>query len=524
MNDAPRPPEAHCPLERFRSALQEPARVQSRVLRAILRRNADCEFGRRFGFAGIVGPAQFAARVPVSTYDDLQPAIERMAHGDPAVLTAEAVCAWEVTGGSSGGAKLVPYTASGLDEFRAGLQPWLAALRAWRPSAFAGRAYWSISPAARRPATTPSGQAIGMPSDAAYFGESLGREIASTLAVPAEVGRLTDVDAWRRATLLHLVACEDLALVSVWSPTFLLELLRHLVRDARAVADEVCRAAGGATGMSGSPAHLRRRAELLLDVAAGPSPEWSRLWPRLALLSCWDHAAAGPHAQALRAAFPGVALQGKGLLATEGLVTVPVECGADPVLALESGFFEFVDAAGVARMAHELEPQREYDLLMTTSSGLYRYAIGDRVRVTGHVGATPALRFVGRSGVVSDLCGEKLDETFVASALASLNVRFALLLPRLAPPGYVLVLDAAELPRHAAVDAARRADAALCANPQYAYARRLGQLAAVEAAPVEAPVGAWMARGERRGQRLGDIKLPALCVQADAAGAFGIVP
>jgi len=498
--------------ERFRRALRDPALAQARVLRSILERNAGCEYGRRHDFAAITSAASYRARVPIVGYEDLRRDIERMASGDPGVLTTEPVVAFEQTGGS-GGAKLVPYTAAGLAEFQAGLLPWLDALHALVPDIGQGRSYWSISPACRAPALTPAGMRIGMPSDAAYFGDAFGRRLLALLAVRPEVGALQDIAAWRRQTLLQLAACTDLVLISVWSPTFLLELLRHLLADAEEIARELAESALAATA---SDTHARApfdgssRAHALLRVARMAQPDWRILWPRLALISCWDQAQARPYAQQLKQLFPGVILQGKGLLATEGLVSIPLDATADPVMALESGYFEFVDRAGRAHGVEEVAVGDEYDLLLTTSSGLYRYAIGDRVCVTGFVERTPTLRFLGRSGVTCDLCGEKLDEAFVGTALRALDLPFAMLVPERDPPGYALVLDAEESLRDDAQCAAETVERVLRANPQYDYARRMGQLAPLRIRRARDPLAAWIARGVARGQRLSDIKLPAL--------------
>jgi len=520
MLDAAANAESSFPWSRFQSALGAPEAVQARVLRRILARNSASEIGRRFGFASIDGPEGFRRRVPVLAYDDLRPSIERMAHGEVDVLTSEPVLVWEETGGSSGGAKLVPYTMSGLDEFRGGLLPWLESLERAVPAAFAGRAYWSISPAARPDRRLPGGQHVGMSSDAMYFGESVAQRLVASLAVPPQVGSIDRIETWRRLTLLHLAACEDLAFVSVWSPTFLLQLLSHLAAEACDIADDL-KHGRIASGLS-APRADERRIELLIDVARSPLPQWQRLWPHLALISCWNHAGAEGYARELQSYFPDAVMQGKGLLATEGLVTVPIDAGHDPVLALESGFFEFVDRGGCARMAHEVEVGADYEVLMTTSSGLYRYAVGDRVRVTGRIEATPTLRFIGRAGVHSDLCGEKLDEAFVAESLRRAGTMGAMLVARTSGPGYVLVVDADATSEDAAHAAAASVETALCANPQYAYARRLGQLVAVTSARVRDPVAVWLNRGTKRGQRLGDIKIPVLCPGEDGARAFGI--
>jgi hypothetical protein len=149
-------------------------------------------------------------------------------------------------------------------------------------------------------------------------------------------------------------------------------------------------------------------------------------------------------------------------------------------------------------------------VLITNESGLYRYAIGDRVRVHGFAGRAPLLEFLGRAGVNTDLVGEKLTEEFVARALASLGAGFAALAPDHEGKGYVLLLDARVVAPSAAEDLAHRCDLGLRANPQYAYARDLQQLAPVRALCCTDPLARFLAAGLRAGQKLGDIKPPAL--------------
>jgi len=132
---------------------------------------------------------------------------------------------------------------------------------------------------------------------------------------------------------------------------------------------------------------------------------------------------------------------GKGLLATEGVVSIPLMGYAAPVLCVNSAFFEFVDDAGCIRLAADLEHDACYEVILTTANGLYRYRLGDRVRVIGSAGRTPLLSFLGRAGVVSDLCGEKLAEAFVAGCLRDFG-GFAMLAPSREPrPHYKLYVD-----------------------------------------------------------------------------------
>jgi hypothetical protein len=79
----------------------------------------------------------------------------------------------------------------------------------------------------------------------------------------------------------------------------------------------------------------------------------------------------------------------------------------------------------------------------------------------------------------------------------------------------VLLLDAAEVSETEAQALAPRVDAGLEADPQYAYARRLRQLAPLRAVRCAGPLASWIDDGLRRGQRLGDIKPCALYTHGD---------
>src|SRR5262245_46314914 len=226
-------------------------RSQPALMRKILADNAGSAFGRRHDFDHIDTVERFRAQVPIRDYDGLRPFIERVAAGQSGVLTSAPVIAFEETGGSTSGRKLVPYTAASLAAFRAAVLPWLGDLADQRPDTFAGRAYVAVSPATRAPRVTAGGIAVGLPSEGAYLGADLAAAIAAVLAVPPEVATIRDVDAWRLATLRQLVSATDLTFISVWSPTFLIGLIEAL------------------------------------PASAGQPIDTQRLWPRLATISAW---------------------------------------------------------------------------------------------------------------------------------------------------------------------------------------------------------------------------------------------
>ncbi|MCK7481133.1 MAG: GH3 auxin-responsive promoter family protein [Candidatus Moduliflexus flocculans] len=237
----------------------------------------------------------------------------------------------------------------------------------------------------------------------------------------------------RERTLASLAAAHDLEMISVWSPTFLLRLLDDL-------------------------------------------PDPGEIWPRLKLVSCWTAGASRGPAAELRARLPHAHLQPKGLMSTECVVTVPDACDR-PVLNPQ-GFFEF-ERHGQVLLSDELEPGATYEVIATTASGLYRYRTGDLVRCAGHSDAeVPVLEFLGRTGVVSDLVGEKLVEVFVQEALAE-SPGWCFLTVQPGGAGYAVVTQAGVPVDLGAVEAR------LKRNPQYAHAVLLNQLSPLVHRPVD---------------------------------------
>jgi len=515
----------------FQAALAHPAEVQAAGLRDLLRRHAGSAYGRRFGFARIRTVRDYQDAVPIVSWDDLAPWIGAIARGERGVLTSEAVLVFETTGGSSGGAKYVPYTAGLLAEFRRALAAWMVDLYRHRPALTAGGAYWSVSPAARAREVTPGGIPVGFEDDAQYFGPLERWALRRLILTPPELAAVTDMTASRYVALRFLLQSPDLAFVSVWNPSFLTLLVEPLGAWAPRLLDDVER--GTLTppvplppGVAGRLARRLRpqpaRARALragLDSTGGLRP--GEVWPRLQLISCWAGAGAARLLPELEAVFPGVEIQGKGLLATEGVVSIPLVGHPGGAVAVTAHFYEFVsvDAPGERpRLVHELDAGATYSVVFTTGGGLYRYALGDAVRVVGRVGATPLVEFVGRAGLVSDVCGEKLAEAHVArvldAATAGLGVRcaFVLLAPELAaPPYYALFVGAPAAGDEALARLAALVDTRLAENPAYAYCRRLGQLGAVRAVRVgHRAAAAYLDRCAGLGQRPGAVKPLAL--------------
>ena len=92
----------------------------------------------------------------------------------------------------------------------------------------------------------------------------------------------------------------------------------------------------------------------------------------------------------------------------------------------------------------------------------------------------------------------------------------AVLTPRAGVAGYELLVDAG----HAACVDLAAIERGLCANPQYAYARKIGQLAPLVLKEIKDLPGKLIARGLAEGRRMGDIRTSGL-LRAPLAGEIG---
>lgn len=457
--------------------------VQMTYLNALLRRNYLTSYGLRYEFHTVHSYAEFTERVPLSVYEDYEPYIRAIADGRKQVLTAEDVTLFEPTSGSSGGRKLIPYTKTLQQEFQCGIYPWLYDMYSRTEGICEGMSYWSITPVTSGKSYTKSGIPIGFEEDTAYFGKLEQAVMRHLFAVDSSVKFSGSMEEFYFCTALQLLECRKLSMISVWNPTFLTILCDYMQDNARLLARQL-------------PAG--RGMQLLW---AAYENRFDRVFPYLKLISCWADGSAADDIGSVTKRFPGVYLQPKGLLATECFASFPLIGEEGARLSIYSHFFEFRRLSdGRILTADRLHPG-EFELIVTTGGGLYRYQIGDIVEVLAvYPDAPPRMRFLRRSGISSDLCGEKLTESFVRNVCRALGIAEEFCL--LAPEGkrYCLYTTAA----HVTDDVL---DTALCESYHYNYCRQLGQLQKAQVCRVSGnPAQRYLERLTAEGMRLGDIK------------------
>jgi len=491
---------------RLRAWRDRPMDAQWQVLRDILQRNRDTEYGTRYGFGSIGSIGDYQRAVPVVAYDDVSDYVTRMTRGERNVLTAEQPLYYCCTSGTTGTPKFNAITPHYRAQWQTAVHAFVYDLFRDHPRAGNHEVLYFVG--STRLGVTEDGTPYGTMSGYNYT--TLPRVAQKLYAVPYEVFQIPDLDL-KYYTLVRLAVTRRLSFCVAITPTPLISVARTLERNAedivRDVHDGSMRRAGElpseiravlAPRMTPDPARARQLEAL---VRAGTCNA-TAVWPDIAVITCWIGAAAGMYVPELRACYPGVPLRDAIFSATEGWCNVPLrDDRPGGPLAIHSHFYEFIpeesyeaDDRPVLTL-DQLEPGKRYFILLTTGGGCYRYDLKDVMQVDDRWGAVPTVRFVYKGKHCSNLSGEKMTEGHVNEAIGrlraarpDLTVVFFVAVPRQqsGDMGYDLYLEA-EGDRAGVAEALDRDLQDI--NWEYGSHRGCGDLTALRVVPL-AP-GAW---------------------------------
>jgi len=371
------------PLKTVDAFTERPVETQTRVLRDLLRRAADTEWGRRYGFGAIARSANVVAAyqdaVPLHDYDDLREDAKRIRKGAADVTWPGTFKYFAVSSGTVSEGKIIPVSTELVENDRAF-------------SMGAGINYIAQTGNLKLMAGSHLTLPGRIEEDPDYPGTLVG-EISGLLAehapeffrylyqaVPNEVAFLPNWEQKLRAIAERTVD-QDIRML-VMAPTWGLVLFDHLL----AVYNE--RNAGTASTVA-------------------------EVWPNLQLFISGG-VALRSYRDLLNAQI------GKDIDfietygASEGFFSFQNDL-ADPamLLHLDNGlFFEFVrldelhDDAPRRYTIADVEPGVRYALYVTTCSGLWSYAVGDVVRFTQTF--PHKIMVAGRTSEMIDKYGEAL--------------------------------------------------------------------------------------------------------------------
>ncbi len=365
----------------------EGADIQRKILQNLLKKAARTEIGRRYHFSGMataMDPYQeFRNRVAPVEYEDIRPDVMRMVNGERDVLWPGVTSNFAQSSGTSGGkSKYIPITAEGLrvNHYQGGYD--------------AVAHYLRLNPKSRM---------------FAGKGFILGGSFANELNPQNPAVRVGDLSATlinRIPQIVNLARIPDkkTALMANWEEKL----------PALAAAAENA----NVTNISGVPSWFltvikticeRRGVEKISDV-----------WPNLEV---FFHGGISfePYRDEYRALTDPTRMHYlETYNASEGFFAVQNDF-SDPAMLLivDAGvFFEFIPVDGGNPIPiWEVSQGEVYEMLITSVNGLWRYRLGDTVRVES---VSPLkIRIAGRTKSYINAFGEELMEDNAERAIAA---------------------------------------------------------------------------------------------------------
>ncbi len=416
----------------FAEATKNPTGVQRQFLLDMLRREQATAFGRDHHFANIRTVADFRKQIPITRYEYFEPYIERVKNGDcEAMFHRQKVLMFALTSGTTSSRKFIPITENFLRDHRRVWTAWGLNVFITHPKLFRlGKlTFVSDDDEFRTPAGVPCGSISGLTARMQHW------LVRDSYVLPPESAKIHDVDtkyylAWRLGMQRQ---------IGMWvspNPSTHLNLARFGERNAEALIRDVHNGTLSAEYLLPDAVKKRiarqikpnpvrgRELSAIAERTGGLRPK--DVWPMLELIGCWMGGSMGAYLRSFPEYFGNAVPRDIGLIASEARMTVTKDDNTpNGILEITSNFYEFVPVEEMdspqptVLEAHELLEGRDYYILLTTSSGLYRYNIFDVVRCVGRHEQTPMLMFLNKGSGISNLTGEKLTEFQVASSVSA---------------------------------------------------------------------------------------------------------
>ncbi len=410
------------------------------TLLKILQDNKDTEYGKKYDFANIHSFEEYKAKVPLSTYDDYAPYVERMIKNkEDNLITAYEVLQYADTSGSIGVQKHIPVTDKMIDIHKK--------YSFVRSKAIAHEYYkktfGKAVPHERGLNTVECENTVAEDGKihssatgavARRYRKLFGLFLTSPDPVHFPIGGMNmnymkARFALERDNICFMLSAFMTNLVDIMN--FIKNNWEIIVEDIAngTINEEMCEEKSRPAIMKYVKPRPKRAAELRKIFEEGfDTPIIPRLWPKMS----WACAIGNGSFSSYLKKYKEYAGENVGIdyfvyAASEGMFAVCIEMNKPEFCLLtDSSFFEFRPATADdddnnTVMMNQLEVGKDYEVILTNLGGFYRYKIQDVIRVLGFYNNLPLITFAYRKGQLANIAGEKTTEEHLNEAVLALS-------------------------------------------------------------------------------------------------------
>jgi len=415
--------------ELSQESFHSPELVQTLVLKQILEWSKDTEFGRKHRFSEIKTIADFQRLVPVAEWADVEPYSDRMADGEVDVLIPGKPNVFIATTGTTGNkSKLIPETTPGATARNLVMKLRIIATNLISPGILNRGCILPLSnilPGQKTSGGIPISYASGF-----TLSQSLGGQQSIKMAFPFEILAVQNSSVRDYLLMRFAIQRNDVLLIAGNNVGRMTELIRFANAHSEIIIQDIEN--GTVAGAGNIDPVLLKKLEPALVADPKRAAELRQIkeskgeiiprdyWPSLELMLFWLSSSVGHYINDVKPLMPETTKYvDMGYGASEGKFNIPFEPNNPAgTLSILTAFYEFIpESGGAPLLAHQLEDQKCYELVITTWAGLYRYNLKDVVKVQGFTGKTPNIVFQYKSGDILNIAEEKIPAIVVSDAI-----------------------------------------------------------------------------------------------------------
>lgn len=370
-------------VEEIYAFIDQPVHVQEQLLRDLLAKGVETEYGHKYRFDLIHNAKEFSTRVPLSNYAALKPYIERMRSGEKNILWPGKV-QWyaKSSGTTSGVSKYIPVSKESIEDCH------------FSGGRFELALYCNVVPETK--IFEGLGLRLGGSTEIQSEGKSHSGDLSAIL--------IQNIPLWAE---LRSAPSSDTALMSDWE------------KKIDAIIDEAIEQ--NITSLWGVSSWFLVLFKKVLERTG--KNHLLEVWPNLELFA---HGGVNfaPYEEQFRALMPGNQVTFmENYNASEGFFAVQDDPAQDGMLLLLNNgiYYEFIPmeaydgthspTIGLA----EVELNKDYAVVITTNGGLWRYLLGDTVKFTSL--APHRIKVSGRTAHFINAFGEEVIVTDAENAI-----------------------------------------------------------------------------------------------------------
>ncbi|QAA34004.1 GH3 auxin-responsive promoter family protein [Clostridium manihotivorum] len=405
-----------------------------KVLFDILKKNSKSELGIKLNFEAIASIDDFKKKVPLTEYSYYESYIDRMSKGESNILTREKVQYFGHTSGTTGKQKLIPSTKAS--------KKYASKYMAFLTNKFCYDNFkdtWSYGKGlmiADMVMTTYTSAGIPICSATSGGMNSIKHILPYLYTSPIEVMKIKDK---KISSYLHLLFALKEVTLSYISGVFIsnvLDLLRVLESSWQDLVRDIRK--GRVNNSLDIDDITRQRLNKLLSPNAtradyleqefkkGFKGIVRRVWPSLSYIVTVTGANFSIYDDKVNYYTDWLPIYSPVYASTEAMIGInPYANKIRYVVIPNTVFYEFLPISEDNKTSQdtlcidEILLGKKYEVVITNYAGLYRYKLGDVVKVVGFYNNCPEIEFLYRKNQVLNMVAEKTNEEHLTSAISS---------------------------------------------------------------------------------------------------------